>query len=576
MSIRTTQSAGLTSKHLNSFSRQLPLVNTITPWVRPADWVALPTIISTDQKFAGLFMVPVDSCFIALSVTGDYTVDWGDGNTINYATGVTAEHQYDYTNVSLGAVTTGGWKQAVIVITPQAGQNLTSINLNLAHSSVPTAGTTLNFVDIAVSGSLLATFTLGAPAQNVSARELAQINIIKSVITTFSYVFFNCNQLKSVVALDNSATLMNNMFSGCSSLQTVPLFNTSSATNTNNMFQNCISLQTVPLFNTSAATYMSSMFSSCYSLQTVPLFNTSAVTTMNNMFQSCTSLQTVPLFNTSSVTTMANMFSGCSSLQTVPLFNTSSVTTMANMFQSCRLLQTVPLFNTSLVNTTDTMFSGCSSLQTVPLFNTSSVIAMGLMFNGCSSLQSVPLFNTSKVTSMSNMFNACMSLQTVPLFNLVSFTSTGGSNFAASASSLVQGILTTTSTAVFTATIDAAGLMTVSAIISGTIVNFMQLTGTGVTAGASVTSFGTGTGGTGTYNTTQATVIATATAITGTMSNSKVSINYSNCRLSATALDAIYTALPTITSQTITVTGNWGTATDNPAIATAKGWTVTG
>jgi hypothetical protein len=177
---------------------------------------------------------------------------------------------------------------------------------------------------------------------------------------------------------------------------------------------------------------------------------------------------------------------------------------------------------------------------------------------------------------MSDMFNSCSSLQTIPLFNLVSLTSTGGTTFAASASSLVQGVLTTTSTAVFTATIDAAGLMTVSAMTSGTILNFMQLTGTGVTAGASITSFGTGTGGTGTYNTTQATVISTATTITGTMSNSKVSINYSNCRLSATALNAIYTALPTITTQTITVTGNWGTATDTPSIATAKGWTVTG
>ena len=28
--------------------------------------------------------------------------------------------------------------------------------------------------------------------------------------------------------------------------------------------------------------------------------------------------------------------------------------------------------------------------------------------------------------------------------------------------------------------------------------------------------------------------------------------------------------------ETITVTGNWGTATDNPTIATAKGWSVTG
>jgi hypothetical protein len=27
---------------------------------------------------------------------------------------------------------------------------------------------------------------------------------------------------------------------------------------------------------------------------------------------------------------------------------------------------------------------------------------------------------------------------------------------------------------------------------------------------------------------------------------------------------------------TLTVTGNWGTATDTPTIATNKGWTVTG
>jgi hypothetical protein len=49
-----------------------------------------------------------------------------------------------------------------------------------------------------------------------------------------------------------------------------------------------------------------------------------------------------------------------------------------------------------------------------------------------------------------------------------------------------------------------------------------------------------------------------------------------SCKLSATALDEIYTNLPTVTGQTITVTGNYGTAGDNPALATAKGWTVTG
>jgi hypothetical protein len=48
------------------------------------------------------------------------------------------------------------------------------------------------------------------------------------------------------------------------------------------------------------------------------------------------------------------------------------------------------------------------------------------------------------------------------------------------------------------------------------------------------------------------------------------------CKLSATALNEIYTNLPSVVGQTITVTSNWGTATDTPSIATAKGWAVTG
>jgi hypothetical protein len=54
-----------------------------------------------------------------------------------------------------------------------------------------------------------------------------------------------------------------------------------------------------------------------------------------------------------------------------------------------------------------------------------------------------------------------------------------------------------------------------------------------------------------------------------------VSFSVANCKLSAAALDEIYTNLPTVTDQTITVTGNYGTATHTPSIATAKGWTVT-
>ena len=59
------------------------------------------------------------------------------------------------------------------------------------------------------------------------------------------------------------------------------------------------------------------------------------------------------------------------------------------------------------------------------------------------------------------------------------------------------------------------------------------------------------------------------------------SVSYASNTLGATALNDIYSSLATVGisgagARTITVTGNWGTATDNPAIAIAKGWTVTG
>jgi hypothetical protein len=85
----------------------------------------------------------------------------------------------------------------------------------------------------------------------------------------------------------------------------------------NGMFTNCSSLTTVPLFDTASVTNMNSMFSNCSSLTTVPLFNTASVTDMNSMFQVCTSLISVPLLISGTGTTttkFSNIFQNCISL----------------------------------------------------------------------------------------------------------------------------------------------------------------------------------------------------------------------------------------------------------------------
>ena len=58
-------------------------------------------------------------------------------------------------------------------------------------------------------------------------------------------------------------------------------------------------------------------------------------------------------------------------------------------------------------------------------------------------------------------------------------------------------------------------------------------------------------------------------------SGSSPQINVSYTNLDATALNTLFTDLPTVVGKTITITGAVGAATCDTTIATAKGWTVT-
>ena len=458
-------------------------------WVRPSDWLVLPTITETDQKFVGLHAIYPDANFLALSASGAYTVDWGDGTVQNFAAGVVAEKEYNYATYDTGNTTLSsrGYKQVIVTITMQSGQTLTELNLHHRHSSQSVIYCS-GFLDIALSGTSLDDLRIGAQTpgsviQVINFSALERINIVKSDVRTAEHMLYSCARLQSILALETSTKpaanlnvtftdagdIVNSTYHGLRNGDPLILSSLTSTTG--------ITVDT--RYFVISATTNTFQISSSYGGTALPLTTNgsgifSVGTSMSDMFNACRSLQTVPAFNTASVTNMSSMFSSCSSLQTVPAFNTASVTNMSSMFSSCSSLQTVPAFNTASVISMIGMFNSCSSLQTVPAFNTASVTNMINMFNACRSLQTVPAFNTASVTNMSSMFNSCSSLSNIDITNM------------------------------------------------------------------------------------------------------KVSFSVVNCKLSADRLNEIYTNLATVTGQTITVTGNYGTATDNPAIATAKGWTVTG
>lgn len=281
-------------------------------WVRPSDWLAMPTIGT--QEFIGLLAVTDDeSNHIALTCQGAYTVDWGDGVTENVATNVKAQHTYTYSSISSGTLTTRGYKQVLVRVTPQAGQNLTKVDLQQQNSILAKVHT-VAWLDIAIKGSNITTLTLGGSTVQIFMCENVDIYSF-GAITNLSLLFYQMYALQKFT-LPSTASVNNfsAILAGCISIKKIPLINTISGTNFSDMVSNCYSLKEVPLFNTVAGTNFSNMFQNCYSLQSIPLFNTAAGTNFSQMLRTCYSLQQAPNLNTALGTNFSNMMLSSASI----------------------------------------------------------------------------------------------------------------------------------------------------------------------------------------------------------------------------------------------------------------------
>lgn len=312
---------------------------TASGWVRPADWLALPVIASGGQVFAGLYAVLENGTnSVAILAAGNYTVDWGDGSVENVTGNVTAEHVYSYASLPVGSVSSRGYKQVVIVLTPQAGQNITKLDMQQLPSGSPAGMHNGKWLDVVVSLPSATVITISTFfSQKVSHLWLERFYGKDCGLLASSYgMFRDCQNLAEVSLLATSALkIMTRMFYGCSSLSAVPLWDTSGVTDPSYMFQNCYALQSVPLFDLSKSTNMASMFESCYSLPSIPMFNTPVVTNLSRLFQYCYSLTYVPTINTSSVTNMSYLFEYCGSLLAAPPLAASLATNMSFAFGYC-------------------------------------------------------------------------------------------------------------------------------------------------------------------------------------------------------------------------------------------------
>lgn len=233
------------------------------------------------------------------------------------------------------------------------------------------------------------------------------------------------------------------------------------------------------------------------------------------------------------VTSLGDLFFGCSRLQEVNTseWNMSNVTIVSSIFRSCTSLKQLDCstWDISAIATWNNAFLVCSGL--VSFKAPSGVLPVGTIlqnaFNTCSSLTELDLsgWDVSNVVNMSSLFNMCSSLQSLNITGWNTASVTNAVSMFGNCFSLLE-----------IPPLDLSGATQLVAFC-GSAHSLTKMPATGINA----------------------------------------TVSFLNCMLGATALNEIYTNLSnTGAGKTISVSGNYGTASDDPTIATAKGWTVAG
>ena len=202
-----------------------------TGYTRPADWLTMPTLTDADQQISLLIAVANDSTGlnkIAFTIAGNYTVDWGDGSSSeNFNTGVKAEHEYSWGDISESTLTSDGYRQCICTVTPQSGQNLTAFDLRVWPTTYPIMWRQPIMFFVAAGANITSIGFGGFDVKNYAPLTiLKEINIVKlGAITNFSYAWYGCSSLQSLNVDTSSGTNFSNAWYGCSSLQSVIITN---------------------------------------------------------------------------------------------------------------------------------------------------------------------------------------------------------------------------------------------------------------------------------------------------------------------------------------------------------------
>ena len=250
----------------------------------------------------------------------------------------------------------------------------------------------------------------------------AHIAIPNNSNIDYQYLFSSCRKLITVSGAWSYATVNTNAaryaFNNCHALVNVPDINMSGLSNAEYMFYHCYSLRKTPRLLMPNLTNGKNMFASCKSLKFVHIEDLSSPSAnrYESMFNACTDLRKVKIgnfkLNCSEAGGLNNMFTSCYNLRKIEgTIDTSGSQRVQSMFENCYRLQEVDEMKTPTITNFNSAFRYCVSLKKSPIVDVrcegTGNVDLYRTFNGCTSLQEIPNWDYSRVYRLRETFTSC-------------------------------------------------------------------------------------------------------------------------------------------------------------------------
>ena len=427
------------------YAEAITLFNKLyTPWVKNAEWPALPTLTTSDEKVVMLMAIYPDTHYAAFTCNGDYQVDWGDGSAVGlFGNGVQSTHTYNYATIA-GSPTTMGYKIVTITITPQAGQHITGFYANQKNSAANLSTYCTGILDIAIALPFCnLALQVGNQTPVVNQNMLERVNVVICAMTNADYLLMNTGVKTYSFYSSANVTSFFRFASNTPKLKYAHLVDTSKATNTSEMFTTsgilggdpfdfssslsgnytfgtCKDLLIVPQDRFPVATTIDALLISAQALVYTPKIYAPLATSVVNSFSTMLAVKYFPKFSFP-VATAANPFAtGNTALKEAPNYNLPSLINAASFQQNCpSMVKSYFAFPASITSHASVNSGNVSLLEQEPYDCTNSTAINSANLN-CANLKKVVINNGSKITTYASAFSGMTVAEEISGINLTS------------------------------------------------------------------------------------------------------------------------------------------------------------